>query len=381
MNECHFDQIVADFYKSAAGEQPWGVGLERVRQIMRAQVVNLYGMVKATRSVALSFEVGEASPQAALDFILKYHQIDCRAQLGMSMPVGQVVSCHRHFDDRFVESDPFFQEFLIPYGGRYASGMKLYEDEEQVVFFGIHRPLGMPPLDDGEEALTHRLGVHLRQAFVLYLRQQKRAQPASVGIELLKRLPQPMVLTDEHRRILFKNEGAERLMRSSDVLQDRQGLLCGPRSGDDAQLLIALRALHLSTQSYLVGDAKPMDKIFLRLQNSLGIRVGLYLYALRSAHSMGAFGPQNLALILLHDPTSQAQLDPFAVAATWDLTPAEAKAAIALYQKLSIPEIAERHGVSINTVRTQVQSAMVKMGVSRQAELVACLATLPPMLA
>lgn len=380
MNERKFDQIVADFYKSAAGEQPWGIGLEQVRQVMRAQVVNLYGMVKATRSVALSFEVGDASPQAALDFILKYHQIDCRAQLGMSMPVGQVVSCHRHFDEKFVESDPFFQEFLIPYGGRYTSGMKLYEDDEQVVFFGIHRPLGMSPLDDEEEALTHRLGIHLQQAFALYLRQKKRAQPASVGIELLKRLPQPMVLTDEHRRILFKNESAERLMRGLGVLQDRQGLLCGPRSGDDAQLLIALRALHLSGHSYL-GDAQPSDKIFLRMKNDSGAWIGLYLYALRSSQSMGVFGTQNLALILLHDSAVQTELDPFAVAATWDLTPAEAKAAVALRQGLSTLQIAERHGVSLNTVRTQVQSAMAKMGVRRQAELVSCLASLPPTLA
>lgn len=32
----------------------------------------------------------------------------------MDEPVGQVVSCHRHFSNDFVAADPFYQEFLIP---------------------------------------------------------------------------------------------------------------------------------------------------------------------------------------------------------------------------------------------------------------------------
>jgi hypothetical protein len=39
---------------------------------------------------------------------------------------------------------------------------------------------------------------------------------------------------------------------------------------------------------------------------------------------MGAFGPNSLALVMLHDPQVGSELDPFVVAATWGLTPAEA---------------------------------------------------------
>jgi DNA-binding CsgD family transcriptional regulator len=52
--------------------------------------------------------------------------------------------------------------------------------------------------------------------------------------------------------------------------------------------------------------------------------------------------------------------------------------AIGLKQGLSAPEIASAHGVSLNTIRTQIRMDMEKMGVARQAELVNLLATLPP---
>lgn len=69
LNEQQFDEVVADFYQAATGAQPWGIGLDKVRRAMGAQVVNLYGANKQSRSVAFSFEVGQAQPEAALDFI------------------------------------------------------------------------------------------------------------------------------------------------------------------------------------------------------------------------------------------------------------------------------------------------------------------------
>jgi len=380
MTDVDFDEVVVDFYKAAMGEQPWGLGLEKVRQALGAQVVNLYGAVKQTRSVAFSFEVGHAKAEAALDFIRLYHQIDPRAALAMNTPAGQVVSCHRHFDEAFVAQDRFYQEFLIPYGGRYSTGMKVYEDDEQAVIWGVHRPMGSQPVNEAEEVLIQRLGLQLQHAVAIFLAQREVAQPASVGIELLQRMAQPLMLLDETRRIVFSNEPAQQLLDSALVVRDRSGLLSGPTQADDAQLLIALRSLGLSEKSYL-GHGKPSDQVFLRVQNPAGSRLGICLHAMRPSHTLGAFGSKGLALVLLHAPQRESKLDPFVVAATWGLTPAEAKVAIALRDGRSSADIAMGHGVSLNTIRTQVQSAMEKMGVSRQAELVSQLATLPPVLA
>lgn len=62
------------------------------------------------------------------------------------------------------------------------------------------------------------------------------------------------------------------------------------------------------------------------------------------------------------------------VKALFRLAPAEADIAVQLTLGADLPEIAAARGVSINTIRTQMASAMVKVGVHRQAELVAVIA-------
>jgi DNA-binding CsgD family transcriptional regulator len=58
------------------------------------------------------------------------------------------------------------------------------------------------------------------------------------------------------------------------------------------------------------------------------------------------------------------------------LAPAEADIVVQLALGADLPEIAASRGVKINTIRTQMASAMVKVGVRRQAELVAAVAGL-----
>jgi len=80
---------------------------------------------------------------------------------------------------------------------------------------------------------------------------------------------------------------------------------------------------------------------------------------------------------IIHDPTARPELDPFVVAASFDLTPAEARVAVALARGASVADIAARHAVSTHTVRSQVKSVLFKTGTGRQAELVSLLAALP----
>ena len=49
---------------------------------------------------------------------------------------------------------------------------------------------------------------------------------------------------------------------------------------------------------------------------------------------------------------------------------AEIRLAAAVFEGLSLPEAAEKFGISINTVRFQLARIFDKTGVSRQAELV-----------
>jgi len=88
-----------------------------------------------------------------------------------------------------------------------------------------------------------------------------------------------------------------------------------------------------------------------------------------------AFGLDAAALVVARVPRDPAKLTPL-LEAGYGLTLAEAGIALALTRGLSLEEIAQERATSLWTVRTQLRAACAKLGVSRQAELVARLAEL-----
>jgi DNA-binding CsgD family transcriptional regulator len=88
-----------------------------------------------------------------------------------------------------------------------------------------------------------------------------------------------------------------------------------------------------------------------------------------------AFGFDAATLVVARVPRDPAKLTPL-LQMGYGLTPAEAGIALALARGLSLEAIAQERTTSLWTVRTQLRAACAKLGVSRQAELVARLAEL-----
>jgi len=66
------------------------------------------------------------------------------------------------------------------------------------------------------------------------------------------------------------------------------------------------------------------------------------------------------------------------VQSLFDLTPAEAALAQRIALGQSVEEIAQSHGRSVHTLRSQLKSVLAKMGCSRQAELAYIITSLVP---
>ncbi len=374
-----FDQAIAVFYQAGAGRLAWGDALEELRQALNAFVVQMHAVDLTAGNIVFSYEAGQASPQGLMDFLRHYHQVDPRSRLLLAAPPGSWVRCSDHFDEAFVAQSPFYQDFLLPYGIRYSCGTRLYEDGQVTVLLSIHRGVGTAPLNDEELALVQRLAKHLHEAVGIHCAQRRLVDQANVGEALLRQFGQPMLLVDDMRRIQFANAAAQEVLSRSDILMERHGLLGALQPGHDTQILMALRRMQLTSNSHL-GVEPAEDKVFMRLNGKGGqTAMGIYLCALRPQCTMGAFGARALALVMLHEPEVQKDIDPFVVAAMWDLSPAEARVVAGLGAGLSLTEIADSHSISRNTVRTQLQAAMGKMGVSRQADVVRVLTSMPMM--
>jgi len=369
------DELIGGFYAAAAGEMTWPQALSPLLQDFDAWAVTMFGIDIQLGAVDFSFEAGDVKPEASIDYIRTWHRHDPRGAFMLQLPVGEWDSCHRHFDDDFVKNSPFYQEFLIPYGGRWTSGGNVYRDDRINVVMSVHRGLAAGPLADATLPVLEHLGVHMRKALGLWLARRKRDTRAMLGLEVVQRLSQPIVVVDAARRIIGMNPAAQQMLGQSKILRDAAGCLGARSAGSDADLLVALRSLRLAAQPDEPGLP---ERVFVRLASPASVQqIGVCLVALRPATTMGAFGPEAMALVMFHDPEKSTQPDAFMIATMYGLTPAETRIALALCAGDSIAEISDVQGVSVHTVRSQVKAVLEKTGCSRQAELVGKLSTMP----
>lgn len=164
------------------------------------------------------------------------------------------------------------------------------------------------------------------------------------------------------------------LENSAALIESDGRFYCRHQESDNA-FVIALRELRLGPGSS--GAPVTTDKIFLQVRSRVnGQRNNLCFYAMRPEATLHAFGERSLAMLMIHDPSSRVSIDPFLVGASYDLTPGEARVAVALAEGTSPEDIAKTYKVSITTVRSQLKAVFCKTATTRQAELVSMLASL-----
>jgi DNA-binding CsgD family transcriptional regulator len=92
---------------------------------------------------------------------------------------------------------------------------------------------------------------------------------------------------------------------------------------------------------------------------------------------MRAFGAVPVLMVTVFPAVDRGRPDPFVLASSFGLTPAEARVAVAAAEGLSDKQVARQNGTSLATVRTQLQKVYAKTGAARRADLVQLLSSSP----
>jgi DNA-binding CsgD family transcriptional regulator len=368
------ESLISDFYAAASGRVGWGRPLDQLAAHLGLWGVQMVGVDKRSGGLTFSAEGGPASPDAALDYIRHYHPSNPRISYALATPVGEFMHCHEYCDESFVATNSFYQDYLIPHGGRYLTSMKLVESDELVFMAGLMRGQGSAPLSDKELPVLRLVQHHLGEAVKNFI--HLRATYAELGMarELLARFQRPMLLVDEARGIWHRNAAAEDMLRQTDFLREQSGFLVCRDSKDNDAFTAALHQLKLRSPH---RDNVPSRQA-VPLRDGDGRHSLLLVSAVLPEQCMGAFGASPRALVIVHQPSLQRDtLDPLIIAECFNLTPAEARVAIGVVKGASAKEIAKRHGVSPATVRSQLQRVFEKVGVDKQVELSHVLLNLP----
>jgi DNA-binding CsgD family transcriptional regulator len=225
----------------------------------------------------------------------------------------------------------------------------------------VHRGKSQAAFNAGEEAAFRPIMDHLNR--VLRIRGDLHAARRETRLAkgTLDSLALAVITVDRQGRLLSHNLAAETVLRRADGFTLRRGALTG-RTAAAAQRFA--EALTRATA------AEPSGSWF-RIERDPA--ESPYLVTV-----LPQPGSRSSALVVVRDPDAEAGDLAERLRALFGLTAAEAAVACELVAGRSPEEIAQVRGASVQTVRQQLKAVAAKMGVSRQAEIVAQIALLPP---
>lgn len=362
------EHVIAEIYRAGAGAVTWDDALNVVCSEAGWLGGQMISINFATGSVQYSHAAG-VPPEAELAYYRRYHAYDPRVPLAVQRPVGDWFYDEDDISEAVAESNPFYQDLLIPVGGRYSAVTKLLEKDGQIAAVGFLAKRERGGFDATERALLTRLSFHLREATALYERTRHLREAAAVGLQLIHRLPRPALVLGTGGTLVLSNDRAAEWLSQSGPIALKGGVLVGTDETTDRQIRESLRRCF----DHEENGAKEVIK--LRPRSARGV-TALSLTPFVPNASLFAFGAEKRVLLEAHCTEDSGDPDVALWSATFDLTLAEAQVAALMAEGRSAEQIAEKRQVSIGTVRTQIKALLEKTGSERQLEVVARLRAL-----
>lgn len=368
MDESSFDKLVTGLYRSATGAQSWREPLQALQRSFGAQSAVLHSIDLSQAGRLVSMSHGHDNPtmqDAVLTYVRDWHLQDPRKarflELGPSA-VGRWLHCSDAFDERYVARNPFYQHFLLGYGGRYSASIGLQVTESLVTGLVLEMSPDRGPLTAEERHWADRLSLHLQEALRAHERVRRMAAQALAGHQLLAAFSYPMWLLDGDRFVFHANPAAEaEAQRERGVAVNASRLtLRGSRADREfGETLVGLASLGHGARRVI--DAR---------RTAAEPPAWLHLINVQPEQVLGAFGERPMVLATLFTPDQGGALDPHALADVFGLTPTQARVAVLLADGLTAIEVGRQLGCEPSTVRSHIRQVLAKLGARRLADAV-----------
>ncbi len=314
---------------------------------------------------------------------------DPRMTSGMMTNIGlhEWRFCHAYLDNRFVAHNEIYQEFLIPIGVRYTMGGLIDKTAEHKVMLGFLRPPDQPRFEVAQRKAALRFGHHVSRAYRLYRHNLDLHNMSELGNQAINALVWAVLIINPHAKVMHLNAKAEQLLAddSGDLIVRSGTLSCRhPASVSKLSALITqatqtparggIMTMHgagnrqilltpLAVASAWVKDwQQPLALVMIRENGALSPRDWPVDLDAISRQDLLTFERDTL------EQDSRNRLNRFAK--TFRLTHRETSVLQGMLDGYATREIAERHGVGRNTVRSQVASLLQKTECRRQKDLI-----------
>ena len=256
-----------------------------------------------------------------------------------------------------LQRSPYYQELLRPEGCCWFCGIH-FDVAGSPWFLTLQRTVGQGHFTPDEVAQLKRLSRPLHAA--ANLSHALSFAQVSGMVDAFEHLAKPALVLDERGLLLRCNPGGQRVL---DALVDLRHREITFRDGEN-QRAFASALAQAGAQAQWSG--RPRDRTVLKTGAGRVFDVEAVVLGDWARYSF----TQASFLVFLDEVRAEAPSRQASLRERHGLTAAEVRVAEALAEGLSLRAIADRHGVTYETVRTQLKAALAKTGAGRQAELV-----------
>lgn len=265
-------------------------------------------------------------------------------------------------DSHWIETE-IYRDYFVPLGIHSIAGGMFELANNATAIFSVHRDKASRPYSAEDKSILARLLPHVRNA----IRVQTAIGGASLEFQaardFLGRSTTALLVVDRTGRLLTANARGEMVLERSLALT----LVAGRVTAAHLSAHYRMMRLIEAAVDAAAGRGEPpagMLSVPFEHQTPLSVTVTPLRPRLGFAVSEPA------AIIMVRDAGERVDITHM-LTDLYGLTPSEALLATGLVNGLTVEEVALAHGVTLNTVRTQLKSVMIKTATSRQTELVA----------
>ncbi|OYX45610.1 MAG: hypothetical protein B7Z02_00010 [Rhodobacterales bacterium 32-67-9] len=360
-----YQALVSEIHAAGLDPGRWQSVLATLSRAAGGICTHMFGYDRKVSTSNLSYDHGYA-PEFTESFFAYYRTMNAWAPGFAAHPVGVTVASGKMISDDALKRTEFYADWVRPQeniiGG---GGAILMKDHDRLYMIGGN----IRAVD--RERLEHRW-LDLVSLCVPHIQQALAANRMLAGLRLDRHLLRQGCDTDgaavfvvtKSRRVALTNPPAERLIASGEIAQvDAIGRLQLTDSRGDLALERLLCDAH-GTASLLLADPEPGGAHYVCRAMPIGEDA---LQMLPPPHNWFADPPMTAIIVRRRNQEADPALR---IARKLGITPSEAAVSLYLVDGLALRDIAEARGVSLHTVRNQIKSAMMKLTLRRQSDLI-----------
>jgi DNA-binding CsgD family transcriptional regulator len=357
-------ELLEELYKAPTETGRWSAFLKSLVSACSSRSARLLVMDRQAEKVLCStkFNIDDSEHQAYVDYYV--NRCPWRPELQVKPP-GRFYNTY--YDVSCSQEDFYRTEFYNDWARHLdiAHGLSgsIYTDSRYTVQLLIQRTRGQGPFERDLAALVNQcLAPHVRQA--LHLARQSSIQKRwhLNALTAAEQSFMPFLLVDERGYTAYQSPKAQALIERWRGLSIKHEYL---HFANPAHRVRFRRVLHSVTS----GVAANQQTLVLTPEGHKR-PVRLVVTPLLPGPPTDDLWPDSpVVAVYLQEPELHMDVDRTLLASLFGLTDAEAGVAAKVSLGLDPKALAEHHEVSVHTVRTQLKSAMRKMGVHRQAEM------------